>query len=1078
MYVWPPPRSTTIVWCPVHRKPTIHINSQTGDRFIHTFSMRRSKALPSKTVRNYRSVSQRRMTSHSNDDSRSQKNGDNHDDDEDERQEMERLRRLLSSSSKSSESSVSMAVKGDQQEQHQQGDAAGNGDGGDQAIEACLGNCSGTNNAKAKSNPYHGILSDELVSDNCRGYGTTNDDLMMMIVPSNNEKNKKKNHTTTPTTQEIKEAQRLGQQRLRKLRQLEQRQAQKKLRQSLYTKLQQSSLTTTQRALLQPSSTLGRTMTKKQQLRRLVQKERAGLVLTKDEHDLLYPEQQYTNNPTKNNEDTDNDKNMNRDKNTTSTKNRTTTPSKTTPTNKEYPVVASPSTPQPRKSTPPPQTTQPQQQQQEEMTATQRKRKRRRARRENENDDELLHDVDKQRKTGDCYSTNILEQEPNGLHETSSHDDNNNNNKKKDDVEEKDKEPNPQEYRRQVGGSTNTTFMSRNLNEKETENEKNEEDNDMEGVEMGHATQAQMPNLSESTVTGASASSSSVAAKMMASLSFLKQKQQQGDTKKHNPHASQNTIKHDQGRDVSMKEEEQQQEDDDEQSTMASAFAHHKSYNPGAPIELKTAAALGLSSKPPLPSSTEKTTCIPDALKRPPQIQVARYELPVAAMEFEVLDTIRNHDVTIVCGETGSGKSTQVPQFLYEAGFTLSSSQQDVNHHSSSKEDDNQDKPSPSPPHYLIGITQPRRVAAVSTAKRVCYEMGQGNGKCIRSQRRQGGQRKPQGQQPTKEEEVEDEGNLVSYQTRYETAGLGPATHIKFMTDGILLQEIQTDLLLRKYSVICIDEAHERNLNSDALIGLLSVALPLRRQAASSSSSSLLVPLKLVIMSATLRVSDFTDNPKLFASHCPCPPAAVLKIPGRTFPVTVHHNKITVLDEKEYQEAAFAKVCKIHSKLPAGGILVFLTGKQEIVQMVKRLENTLNRRKRQPLQAVESKPPSWDVGPSLHNKGEEFLRDMDDDEVDGELFAADDDIDDYDDDDDHKSSTEETPAPLTTQDSSNGASKNKNDDDSGIPQKAIVLPLYSMLSTEEQAKVFDPVPEGHRLIVVATNIAETVSFKD
>ena len=80
---------------------------------------------------------------------------------------------------------------------------------------------------------------------------------------------------------------------------------------------------------------------------------------------------------------------------------------------------------------------------------------------------------------------------------------------------------------------------------------------------------------------------------------------------------------------------------------------------------------------------------------------------------------------------------------------------------------------------------------------------------------------------------------------------------------------------------------------------------------------------------------NFTDNPKLFASYCPCPPAAILKIPGPTFPVTVHYNKIMVFDEKEYQEAAFAKVCKIHSKLLASGILVFLTGKQEIVQMVK-----------------------------------------------------------------------------------------------------------------------------------------------
>jgi ATP-dependent RNA helicase DHX37/DHR1 len=108
----------------------------------------------------------------------------------------------------------------------------------------------------------------------------------------------------------------------------------------------------------------------------------------------------------------------------------------------------------------------------------------------------------------------------------------------------------------------------------------------------------------------------------------------------------------------------------------------------------------------------------------------------------------------------------------------------------------------------VIGVTQPRRVAAVSTAKRVRYEMGQGNGQTIPCTQK-------------------DQGNLVAYKTRYETAGLGRQTRITFMTDGILLQEIQTNLLLRKYSVIVLDEAHERNLNTDVLIGLLSVALPL-----------------------------------------------------------------------------------------------------------------------------------------------------------------------------------------------------------------------------------------------------------
>ena len=130
------------------------------------------------------------------------------------------------------------------------------------------------------------------------------------------------------------------------------------------------------------------------------------------------------------------------------------------------------------------------------------------------------------------------------------------------------------------------------------------------------------------------------------------------------------------------------------------------------------------------------------------------------------------------------------------------------------------------------------------------------------------------------------------------------------MTDGILLQEIRNDLLLRKYSVIILDEAHERNLNTDILIGLLSIAIPLRNQharrrrdttAASTTSDNnddtepqQLGPLKLIIMSATLRVEDFTTkNTKLF--HHPEYVPGVITIPGRTFPVTVHHNKVTEL---------------------------------------------------------------------------------------------------------------------------------------------------------------------------------------
>lgn len=155
------------------------------------------------------------------------------------------------------------------------------------------------------------------------------------------------------------------------------------------------------------------------------------------------------------------------------------------------------------------------------------------------------------------------------------------------------------------------------------------------------------------------------------------------------------------------------------------------------------------------------------------ELQAVRMQLPVCGMEQEIMEAIHDNDAVILCGETGSGKSTQLPQFLYEAGYAA---------------------------HGLIGVTQPRRVAAVSTAERVAVELGTPCG-------RQG---------------------AVAYQIRYHGSGVGPKTRIKFMTDGVLMQEITSDLLLRKYSAVLLDEAHERNLNTDVLLGMLSRALPLR----------------------------------------------------------------------------------------------------------------------------------------------------------------------------------------------------------------------------------------------------------
>jgi ATP-dependent RNA helicase DHX37/DHR1 len=165
------------------------------------------------------------------------------------------------------------------------------------------------------------------------------------------------------------------------------------------------------------------------------------------------------------------------------------------------------------------------------------------------------------------------------------------------------------------------------------------------------------------------------------------------------------------------------------------------------------------------------------AVDRSPEIQQARLGLPVVAEEQRIMEAIHNNSCVVICGETGSGKTTQVPQFLYEAGYGSPGSE------------------TPG----LIGVTQPRRVAAVSMASRVGTELGTG-GK-----------------------------DKVAYQIRFEGT-VGKDTAIKFMTDGVLLRELADDFLLRKYSAVVIDEAHERSVNTDILIGVMSRVLKLREE--------------------------------------------------------------------------------------------------------------------------------------------------------------------------------------------------------------------------------------------------------
>jgi ATP-dependent RNA helicase DHX37/DHR1 len=354
---------------------------------------------------------------------------------------------------------------------------------------------------------------------------------------------------------------------------------------------------------------------------------------------------------------------------------------------------------------------------------------------------------------------------------------------------------------------------------------------------------------------------------------------------------------------------------------------------------------------------------------RLPSIQEARMELPVCGMEAEIMEAINAHDVVIVCGETGSGKTTQIPQFLYEAGYGTprarivpAAAAGSPAAGAAASSGSGSAAPLFRGIPGMIAVTQPRRVAATAMAQRVATELGlpMGGSAAARgssaSAAPAGSDAAAAGAAATRAPAPRSRsgGGVVGYQVRYDASTVGRDTAVKFMTDGILLREIAGDLLLRQYSAIIIDEAHERNVNTDILIGMLSRAVPLRNQIAAQEAAAYreklaarsaaaaapgdddealeppLGPLKLIIMSATLRVEDFAGNPALF----PTPPP-VVRVAARQYPVTVHFAKKTEL--QDYVGEAYKKVVKVHTRLPEGGILVFLTGQEEIDDLVRRL---------------------------------------------------------------------------------------------------------------------------------------------
>lgn len=230
-------------------------------------------------------------------------------------------------------------------------------------------------------------------------------------------------------------------------------------------------------------------------------------------------------------------------------------------------------------------------------------------------------------------------------------------------------------------------------------------------------------------------------------------------------------------------------------------------------------------------------------------------QLPVSQKKDEIAAAIRDHQVVIVAGETGSGKTTQIPKICLELGRGV---------------------------RGMIGHTQPRRIAARTVAERVAEELDT----------------------PL--------GEAVGWKVRFTDQVNPDATFIKLMTDGILLAEIQTDRELRAYDTIIIDEAHERSLNIDFLLGYLSQLLPKRPD------------LKVVITSATI-------DPERFSRHFD--EAPIIEVSGRTYPVEVRYRPLLEEDSDDADRDQITAICDAVEELQAegkGDILVFLSGEREI----------------------------------------------------------------------------------------------------------------------------------------------------
>lgn len=357
-------------------------------------------------------------------------------------------------------------------------------------------------------------------------------------------------------------------------------------------------------------------------------------------------------------------------------------------------------------------------------------------------------------------------------------------------------------------------------------------------------------------------------------------------------------------------------------------------------------------------------------------------DLPVSARRDEIARAIRDHQVVIVSGETGSGKTTQLPKICMQLGRGVAG---------------------------MIGHTQPRRLAARSVADRIAHELGQTVGR--------------------------ERGQVVGYQVRF-TDEVGPTTLVKLMTDGILLAEIQSDPMLRRYDTLIIDEAHERSLNIDFILGYVARLLPARPD------------LKVIITSATIDSDRFARH---FGTWEGTPgsgrliePAPVIEVSGRTYPVEIRYRPLGPTTPSSYTSEA--------SPAQAGKPI-------EVIETTDVTESG-------PMQLVLEDPDDElatlgygmgediDVETAICHAVDELSAEGDGDIL---VFLP------------GERDIRDTEAALL--DHLKGRGRRAGDDKGAHPGDIEILPLYARLTAAEQHRVFEP----HRLrrVVLATNVAET-----